>query len=65
MKLNVRMELFNAFNRVTLPAPSASNPAQTPTYNSLGQQTGGFGFINTISGISGARTGQGVIRFEW
>ena len=64
-KLNVRVELFNAFNRVTLPAPSSGNPAQTPTYTSAGVQTGGFGFINTSSGIGGARTGQGVLRFEW
>ena len=64
-RLYLRIEMFNAFNRVTLPAPSSGNPAQTPTYNSLGQQTGGFGFINVVNGLSGARSGQGVLRFEF
>jgi hypothetical protein len=64
-RLYVRIEMFNAFNRVTLPSPSSGNPGQTPTYNSTGQQTGGFGFINVVNGLSGARNGQGVVRFEF
>jgi hypothetical protein len=64
-KLSVRVEMFNAFNRVTLPTPSAGNPAQTSTFDSTGRQTGGFGFINVVNGTGGARNGQGVVRFEW
>ena len=60
-----RAELFNAFNRVTLPTPTASNPSQTPTFDSTGRQTGGFGFINVINGLGGARTGQLVGRIQF
>jgi hypothetical protein len=65
VKFEVRMEMFNAFNRVTLPAPTASNPSQTPTFDSTGRQTGGFGFINVINGLNGARTGQLVARIQF
>jgi len=65
VRLTVRVEFFNVFNRVTLPAPSSGNPDQTPTFDSQGRQTGGYGFINTVNGIGGARNGQGVIRFEF
>ena len=50
--------LFNAFNRVTLPAPSSANPGITPSFDSTGMQTGGYGFINAINGINGERTRQ-------
>jgi len=65
VKLSIRVEMFNAFNRLTLPAPSSGNPFVATTYDSLGRVTSGFGFINTINGIDGARNGQGVIRFEF
>ena len=65
VRLTVRVEFFNAFNRVTLPAPTSGNPTQTTTYDSQGRVTAGFGFINTINGIGGARNGQGVIRIEF
>jgi hypothetical protein len=65
IKFEVRMELFNAFNRVTLPTPTASNPNQTPTFDSTGRQTAGFGFINVINGLNGSRTGQLVARLQW
>ena len=64
-KLSIRFEFFNAFNRVTLSTPSSGTPTQTPTYDSQGRQTGGFGFINTINGLGGARNGQVVIRLEF
>jgi hypothetical protein len=64
-RFEVRVEMFNAFNRVTLPAPSSGNPGQTPTFDSQGRQTGGFGFINVIDGLGGARTGQLVARIQW
>jgi len=65
MRLTVRVEFFNVFNRVRLPAPTSGNPTQTTTYDSQGRVTSGWGFINTINGINGARNGQGVIRFEF
>jgi hypothetical protein len=65
VKLSIRMEMFNAFNRLTLPAPTSGNPLAATTYDSLGRVTSGYGFINTISGINGARNGQGVVRFEF
>jgi hypothetical protein len=60
--------MFNAFNRVTLPAPtgnSAMNPGQTPTFDNTGRQTGGYGFINVINGLNGARNGQLVARIQF
>jgi len=45
-RFEVRVEMFNAFNRVTLPAPTSTNPFQTPTFDSTGRQTDGYGFIN-------------------
>ena len=65
LRFEVRMELFNAFNRVTLPAPTATNPNQTPTFDNTGRQTGGYGFINVINGLNGSRTGQLVARIQW
>jgi hypothetical protein len=66
MFLNVRAEFFNVFNRVFLPTPSASNPLQTLTVNTItGAPTGGFGYISNTSGIGGQRNGQLVARFQW
>jgi len=65
VRFEVRVEMFNAFNRVTLPAPTSTNPTQTPTFDNTGRQTGGFGFINTVTGINGARTGQLVARIQF
>ncbi|HEY6346086.1 MAG TPA: TonB-dependent receptor [Bryobacteraceae bacterium] len=47
---NLRVEFNNVFNRAQMPNPTSTNPLATPTYNSLGQVTGGFGSILT-SGI--------------
>jgi hypothetical protein len=65
VKFEVRVEFFNAFNRVTLPAPTSNKPNQTPTFDNTGRQTGGFGFINVVSGLNGARTGQLVARLQF
>ena len=64
-RFEVRVEMFNAFNRVTLPAPTATNPGQTVTRDSTGRQTGGYGFIDVVNGLNGARTGQLVARIQW
>ncbi len=65
LRFEVRVDLFNAFNRVTLPAPTSGNPNQTPTFDNTGRQTGGFGFINVVNGLNGARTGQLVARIQF
>jgi len=65
LRFDVRMELFTAFNRLSLPMPTATNPNQTPTFDRTGRQTGGFGFINVINGLGGARTGQLVARIQF
>jgi hypothetical protein len=62
--LEFRGEFFNVFNRTQLPNPSAGNPLATTTYNSAGNLTGGFGYINASS-VGGERTGQFVIRVKW
>jgi hypothetical protein len=65
LRFEVRAEFFNAFNRITLPQPTSGNPAQTRTFDSTGRQTGGYGFINVINGLNGARTGQLVARIQF
>lgn len=65
LRFEVRMEMFNAFNRITLPMPTATNPNQTPTFDNTGRQTAGYGFINAINGLNGARTGQLVARLQF
>jgi hypothetical protein len=65
MFFSIRGEFFNVFNRLNLPAPSATNPTATATFNSAGVPTGGFGYITNSSGIGGQRNGQLVARFQW
>jgi hypothetical protein len=65
LRFEVRAEFFNAFNRITLPMPTSNNPGQTPTFDGNGRQNGGFGFINVINGLDGARTGQLVARIQF
>ena len=63
-RLQVRAEFFNLFNRIVMPNPSATNPLQTPTRNSVGVPTAGFGRIDATT-VSGQRNGQIVARFEF
>ncbi|MEO8594614.1 MAG: TonB-dependent receptor [Candidatus Solibacter sp.] len=49
MSLEVRMELFNVFNRAQMADPTATNPQGAQQRNSLGVPTAGFGFINSQS----------------
>jgi hypothetical protein len=71
IKLNVRAEFQNVFNRLFLQAPSSTNPAAlTTTANTTGYVTGGFGFVNYVNGGTtglGARprTGQIVARLTF
>ena len=57
VKFDIRAEFFNIFNRLNLPAPGG-NPAATPTRNSAGELSGGFGFIN-VNNVGGQRNGCG------
>ena len=63
VKFDFRAEFFNIFNRLNLPAPGG-NPAATPTRNSAGELSGGFGFIDA-SNVGGQRNGQLVARIEF
>jgi hypothetical protein len=63
VKFDIRAEFFNIFNRLNLPTPGG-NPAATPTRNSAGELSGGFGFIDA-SNVGGQRSGQLVARFEF
>jgi hypothetical protein len=65
MSFQVRGEFFNIFNRTEVNNPSISNALATPTVNSRGQTTSGFGFINTGSVAFGPRSGQIVGQFRW
>jgi hypothetical protein len=64
MTLQIRAEVFNAFNRLYLSSPGAGNPLATPTYNAAGLLTGGFGYINA-NNIGGQRNGQLVARLRF
>jgi len=74
IKIDVRAELFNVFNRLFLSTPTpinnganvGPNAAASTTRNNLGQVTAGYGFVNTFNGAgSQPRTGQIVARFSF
>jgi hypothetical protein len=75
IRLDVRAELFNVFNRLFLASPSGvgtntqpagPNAAAPTTRNPAGQLTSGYGYINTFNGNgSQPRTGQIVARFSF
>jgi hypothetical protein len=65
MSLNIRVDLYNVFNRVTLGTPSSGNPAQATTINNATGAISGFGYysIGNTSNFGGQRTGDLVARF--
>ena len=67
MRLSIRAEFFNAFNRLYLPLNQlqSGNPVATATFTGAGVPTGGFGYITNSSGIGGQRNGQLVARFQF
>jgi hypothetical protein len=74
IKLDVRAELFNVFNRLFLSSPTLVNAgaavgpnAAAPTVrNPQGALLSGYGFVNTFNGAgSQPRTGQVVARFSF
>jgi hypothetical protein len=70
--VGLRMEFFNAFNRLVLQNPSSGNPQSTQTRDANGFTVSGFGFINTAtalatstSGMFDQRYGQLVMRIQF
>ena len=65
MSLQVRAEMFNAFNRTYLANPGGA-PNNATTFDNQGRLTGGFGRIDPTSTGGGLpRNGQLVGRFQW
>jgi hypothetical protein len=64
VKLSVRAEFFNMFNRVMLGTPSASNPTAVTTVNNATGAISGFGYysIGRTSNLGGQRNGDLVAR---
>jgi hypothetical protein len=75
IKLDIRAELFNVFNRLFLSSPAGvgantqpvgPNAAAPTVRNASGALLSGYGFVNTFNGAgSQPRTGQIVARFSF
>ena len=72
IRLAIRAEFANVFNRVFYSQPSAINPASpvatgNPFANGQpGALSAGFGFVNTLNGTgTSPRTGQLIARFTF
>ncbi|MCU1340053.1 MAG: hypothetical protein JWO19_5634 [Bryobacterales bacterium] len=67
--LSIRAEFTNTFNRTLLPGPTSTNALATQTRvnnaDPNSKATGGFGFINTTTGVGTPRQGQIVARFRF
>jgi hypothetical protein len=57
----VRMEMYNPFNRIVFPAIGVGNPISGATRNSNGQLTGGFGFMNVNNIATGTARNMLVV----
>lgn len=64
IKLQLRAEFFNPFNRTYLNNPDSTNAAATQNVTA-GQVVSGFGRISTGSTSLPPRSGQVVARFQW
>jgi hypothetical protein len=51
VRLSVRADFTNIFNRTILPNPSTANPLGAPTKNQAGQYTAGFGVIPAVFAV--------------
>jgi hypothetical protein len=67
IKLSVRAEFFNMFNRVILGIPTASNPTAVTTVNNATGAISGFGYYNIgrTSNLGGQRNGDLVARITF
>jgi hypothetical protein len=62
----IRMEMYNPFNRIVFPNIGVGNPITNPTRNSNGQLSGGFGFMNVNNIATGtARNMLAVARISF
>jgi len=57
----LRMEMYNPFNRIVFPNIGVGNPITNPTRNSNGQLTGGFGFMNVNNIAAGTARNMLVV----
>ena len=57
----IRMEMYNPFNRIVFPAIGVGNPVTAATHNSNGQLTGGFGFMNVNNIAAGTARNMLVV----
>jgi hypothetical protein len=64
MNLQIRAEFTNIFNRTEVNNPTSGNAFATQTTKN-GQNTAGFGWVNTATVFSAPRAGQLVARFQF
>jgi hypothetical protein len=57
----IRMEMYNPFNRLVFPAIGVGNPITAASHNSNGQVTGGFGFMNVNNIAAGTARNMLVV----
>jgi outer membrane receptor protein involved in Fe transport len=57
----IRMEMYNPFNRIVFPTIGVGNPITAATHNSNGQLTGGFGFMNVNNITAGTARNMLVV----
>ena len=69
MTFNLRLEMYNVFNRAFYNNPSYTNPTLPVTHNGLGNLAGGFGYISTVfsqtNQLAQPRNGDIVGRFTF
>jgi hypothetical protein len=65
MTLTIRAEFTNIFNRTEMANPTSTNILATQTHNAAGQNTAGFGWINTSSVAFQPRQGDLIARFRF
>jgi hypothetical protein len=65
MRLTVRINFVNIFNRLYMNNPSATGPTAPTTRNAAGLLTGGFGFINYVGGSTFAPPRQGTLEMRF
>lgn len=65
VRLQLRAEFTNVFNRTQVPVPTGTNALATPVVQPNGYTVSGFGRINTLAPGSGQRTGTLLVRIQF
>jgi len=66
MKLTIRMNFVNIFNRLEMSNPAATAPtAATTRSTTTGLLTGGFGFVNYVGGSTFVPPRQGTLEMRF